>query len=35
MYLEMGMTYVAVSGDTGLLRGAAKGLADRFKKSTT
>jgi 2-dehydro-3-deoxyglucarate aldolase len=33
MYLEMGMTYVAVGGDTALLRGAAKGLADRFKKS--
>jgi len=31
-YLEMGMTYVAVGGDTGLLRGAAKGLRDRFKK---
>lgn len=30
-YLEMGMTFVAVGGDTGLLRGAAQGLAQRFK----
>jgi 2-dehydro-3-deoxyglucarate aldolase len=35
MYLEMGMTYVAVGGDIGLFRGAVKGLADRFKKPTT
>jgi 2-dehydro-3-deoxyglucarate aldolase len=32
MYLEMGMTYVAVGGDTALLRNAAKGLCERFKK---
>jgi 2-dehydro-3-deoxyglucarate aldolase len=31
-YLEMGMTYVAVGGDTGLFRGASKALCDRFKK---
>jgi 2-dehydro-3-deoxyglucarate aldolase len=30
-YLEMGMTFVAVGGDTGLLRGAAVALAQRFK----
>jgi 2-dehydro-3-deoxyglucarate aldolase len=30
-YLEMGMTFVAVGGDTGLLRGAAVNLAQRFK----
>jgi 2-dehydro-3-deoxyglucarate aldolase len=33
-YLEMGMTFVAVGGDTGLLRGAAVNLAQRFKTST-
>lgn len=31
-YLEQGMTFVAVGGDVGLLRTAAKGLADKFKK---
>lgn len=31
-YLEMGMTFVAVGGDTGLLRGAAQALAQRFKQ---
>jgi 2-dehydro-3-deoxyglucarate aldolase len=30
-YLEMGMTYVAVGGDVGLLRAASKALCDRFK----
>jgi 2-dehydro-3-deoxyglucarate aldolase len=30
-YLEMGMTFVAVGGDTGLLRNAAVALAERFK----
>ncbi|HVY30103.1 MAG TPA: 2-dehydro-3-deoxyglucarate aldolase [Polyangiaceae bacterium] len=30
-YLEMGMTYVAVGGDSGLLRGAAVALAQKFK----
>jgi 2-dehydro-3-deoxyglucarate aldolase len=30
-YLEMGMTFVAVGGDTGLLRCAAVALARRFK----
>lgn len=30
-YLEMGMTYVAVGGDVGLLKTAAKTLCDRFK----
>jgi len=30
-YLEMGMTFVAVGGDTGLLRGAATALAHKFK----
>lgn len=30
-YLEWGMTFVAVGGDTGLLRQAAVGLAQRFK----
>jgi 2-dehydro-3-deoxyglucarate aldolase len=30
-YLEMGMTFVAVGGDTGLLRNAAVALAQRFK----
>jgi 2-dehydro-3-deoxyglucarate aldolase len=30
-YLELGMTFVAVGGDTGLLRGAAVALAQRFK----
>jgi 2-dehydro-3-deoxyglucarate aldolase len=30
-YLEMGMTFVAVGGDTGLLRGAATTLAQKFK----
>ena len=30
-YLEMGMTFVAVGGDTGLLRGAATALAQKFK----
>jgi 2-dehydro-3-deoxyglucarate aldolase len=35
MYLDMGMTYVAVGGDIGLFRGAVKGLADRFKKPNT
>ena len=33
-YLEMGMTFVAVGGDTGLLRGAAVNLAQRFKTTT-
>jgi 2-dehydro-3-deoxyglucarate aldolase len=33
-YLEMGMTFVAVGGDTGLLRGAAANLAQRFKTTT-
>ena len=31
-YMEMGMTFVAVGGDVGLLRTASKGLADKFKK---
>jgi 2-dehydro-3-deoxyglucarate aldolase len=31
-YLEMGMTFVAVGGDTGLLRGASQALAQRFKQ---
>jgi 2-dehydro-3-deoxyglucarate aldolase len=30
-YLEMGMTYVAVGGDTGVYRTATKALADRYK----
>jgi 2-dehydro-3-deoxyglucarate aldolase len=30
-YLDMGMTFVAVGGDTGLLRGAAQNLARKFK----
>lgn len=30
-YLEMGMTFVAVGGDTGLLRNASQSLAQRFK----
>jgi 2-dehydro-3-deoxyglucarate aldolase len=30
-YLEMGMTFVAVGGDTGLLRNAATALAQKFK----
>jgi 2-dehydro-3-deoxyglucarate aldolase len=30
-YLEMGMTYVAVGGDVGLLKTASKALCDRFK----
>lgn len=30
-YLEMGMTFVAVGGDTGLLRNASQALAQRFK----
>jgi 2-dehydro-3-deoxyglucarate aldolase len=30
-YLEMGMTFVAVGGDTGLLRSASANLAQRFK----
>ena len=33
MYLETEMTYVAVSGGTGLLRRAANGLCDCFKKA--
>lgn len=33
-YLEMGMTFVAVGGDTGLLRNAAVALAQRFKSKT-
>jgi 2-dehydro-3-deoxyglucarate aldolase len=33
-YLEMGMTYVAVGGDTGLLRNAASGLAAKFKSKS-
>ena len=32
LYMEMGMTFVAVGGDVGLLRNASKGLADKFKK---
>jgi 2-dehydro-3-deoxyglucarate aldolase len=32
-YLEMGMTFVAVGGDTGLLRNAAVALAQRFKSN--
>jgi len=31
-YLEMGMTFVAVGGDTGLIRSAAQALAQRFKQ---
>jgi len=31
-YLEMGMTFVAVGGDTGLLRNASQALAQRFKQ---
>ena len=31
-YLEMGMTFVAVGGDTGLLRNASRELAQRFKQ---
>lgn len=31
-YLEMGMTFVAVGGDTGLLRSASQALAQRFKQ---
>jgi 2-dehydro-3-deoxyglucarate aldolase len=30
-YLEMGMTFVAVGGDVGLLRGAATSLSQKFK----
>ena len=30
-FLAMGMTYVAVGGDAGLLRNASKALCDRFK----
>jgi 2-keto-3-deoxy-L-rhamnonate aldolase RhmA len=30
--LEMGMTFVAVGGDTGLLRNASQALAQRFKQ---
>ena len=30
-YLEMGMTFVAVGGDTGIFRAATKSLCDRFK----
>ena len=30
-YLEMGMTYMAVGGDVGLLRAASRALCDRFK----
>ena len=30
-YLDMGMTFVAVGGDSGLLRGAAVSLAQKFK----
>jgi 2-dehydro-3-deoxyglucarate aldolase len=30
-YLDMGMTYVAVGGDVGLLKAACKTLRDRFK----
>lgn len=30
-YLEMGMTFVAVGGDTGLLRSASHALAQKFK----
>jgi 2-dehydro-3-deoxyglucarate aldolase len=30
-YLDMGMTFVAVGGDTGLLRNAAQSLARKFK----
>jgi 2-keto-3-deoxy-L-rhamnonate aldolase RhmA len=33
-YLEMGMTFVAVGGDTGLLRNAARALAQRFQAVT-
>jgi 2-dehydro-3-deoxyglucarate aldolase len=31
LYLEMGMTFVAVGSDSGLLRNGAKQLADKFK----
>ena len=30
-YLDMGMTFVAVGGDVGLLRSASKALCDKFK----
>jgi 2-dehydro-3-deoxyglucarate aldolase len=30
-YLDMGMTYVAVGGDIGLLKAASRALCDRFK----
>jgi 2-dehydro-3-deoxyglucarate aldolase len=30
-YLEMGMTFVAVGGDTGLFRNASLQLAQKFK----
>jgi 2-dehydro-3-deoxyglucarate aldolase len=33
-YLEMGMTFVAVGGDTGLIRNAARALAQRFQAVT-
>jgi len=32
-YLGMGMTFVAVGGDVALLRGASRGLCERFKGS--
>jgi 2-dehydro-3-deoxyglucarate aldolase len=31
-YLDMGMTFVAVGGDVGLLKSASKALCDRFKE---
>jgi 2-dehydro-3-deoxyglucarate aldolase len=31
-YLDMGMTYVAVGGDLGLLKAASKALCERFKR---
>jgi 2-dehydro-3-deoxyglucarate aldolase len=30
-YLDMGMTYVAVGTDVGLVKNASKGLCDRFR----
>ena len=33
-YLDMGMTYVAVGGDVGLLKAACKTLCDRFKSDS-
>jgi 2-dehydro-3-deoxyglucarate aldolase len=32
-YLAMGMTYVAVGSDVGLLRNASQALCDRFRAS--